>query len=108
MTGSELDVNDSGQVWDASPRDLERKLERHYDVDGINLRGDFYDRDTGERLMDVLTYFDGDRHHLIAEDVPVYGHGPSGAAGVDSDSLPPQERVQSVVETAEQGGDGDE
>lgn len=105
----------SEDTWDisaGSKRDLEERLSDYYGVDEIWHDGDYYHEGRGEYLYDVLTYWDGEDEHFIASDVPVYGHGPSGAVGVYTDDLPDKDAVVSVVEQAngdrespEDGGD---
>lgn len=99
-----MSTEQEDQIWGGSTRDLQKKLSDHYDVDQIWIRGDYYHEERDEMLYDVLTFFDGDEQHFIAEDVPVFGHFESGAAGVNIDDLPPKEDVQSVVQ-ASGGGD---
>lgn len=95
---------DNGQVWAGDPAELQEKLGRHYGVEGLRYNGDFYHEGRDEYLYDVLTYWDGDEEHFITGDVPMFGHGPSGAVGMDRDSLPPKEAVREVVDGVK-GGD---
>lgn len=106
---SEL-FDDEGQMWAGGPRDLQERLTEYYGVeDGqIWTRGDHYDEEQDEVLMDVLTYFDSDEEHLIADGVPQYGHGPSDAACVERDDLPSEDQVRDVVEEADEDGDRDD
>jgi len=101
----QLPMNEHGQVWDGGPRDLGRLLSRYYGH-RVRLQGDWYHESNDEYLYDVLVYCDGDKNHLVKKDVSVFGHGPSGAAGVEADALPSKERVQQVVDAV--GGDGDD
>lgn len=95
---------ENGEMWAASECELEKKLDQHYGVDGIWYYADFHHEERDERLHDVLVYFDGEGEHFIADDVPILGHGPSGAVGVDREVLPPKQKVHEVVESAEGGG----
>jgi hypothetical protein len=100
-----MGVTAISDAWDISAggvRDLQRKLSDYYGVDGIWIHGDFYHEECHEILYDVLAFWDGDEEHFIADEVPVYGHGPSGAAGVFEGDLPSKEEVQSVVAAAEE------
>lgn len=92
--------NEDGQVWAGGKRDLQQKLNRHYGVEGIWHNGDYYHEEREEILYEVLTYFDGEEEHFIDDEVRMYGHDPSGAVGIDRESLPSKERVQEVVEAA--------
>lgn len=94
--------NDDGQMWAGGKRDLQSCLSEYYDVDSIWIQGGWYDEESGETLMDVLLYFDGSATHLITDGVPMYGHGPSGAACVEKDDLPSKEDVRAVVQEADQ------
>lgn len=92
------------KTWDISAggsRELDQKLSEYYGVDEIWHQGDFDDGEGGY-YMEVLLCWDGDDEHLIAEDVPVYGHGPSGAMGCYEDDLPDKERVREKVEKIHQ------
>lgn len=91
-------VNENGEIWAGDPRDLGKKLGQYYGVEGLRLRGDFYHEDRDEMLYDVLVYFDGGSFHFVADDVPMFGHGPSGAVGVDPNTLPSEDRIRAVVE----------
>lgn len=93
--------NEAHQIWAGGTRDLQEKLSERYGVDELWLKGDHYDEEADEHVYDALVYFDGDEEHLIADDVPVFGHGPSGAAGVYKDTLPSEEEVMEVVNGAD-------
>jgi hypothetical protein len=97
-------TEETDQLWDVGTRELQDQLDEYYGVEGIWIQGDYYHEGRDELLYDVLTYFDGDDEHLIADDVPVFGHVESGAVGVDREDLPSKETVQSVVDAAENGG----
>lgn len=99
-------INENDEIWAGAPRDLGKKLDRYYGVEGLRLQGDFYHEGRDEILYDVLVFFDGDDYRYIADDVTIFGHGPSGAAGVDPGHLPQKKRVREVVEAAEDGGGG--
>lgn len=100
--GATEHFDDDGQMWAGDRRHLQQKLSQYYGVEQIWLSGDWYDESSDETLMDVMTYFDGDEEHLITDDVPMYGHGPSGAACVEKDDLPDKDDVLAVVEEADQ------
>ena len=96
--------SENRKTWDisaAGPRELEEKLSDYYGVESIHHHDDHYREDTGEYVLEALTYWDGETEHFIAADVPIYGHGPSGAAGCWKDDLPNQETVEAVVEAAQ-------
>lgn len=89
-------ANDDGEIWDGGRRDLENKLADWYGIESLSLMGDWYDEERDEMLYEVLVLYDGEKEHLVAEGVPVFGHGPSGAAGVYADDLPPKDEVTEV------------
>lgn len=95
---------ENGEVWAAGTRDLQDKLDEYYGAEGIWCLGDFHHEERDEILYDVLAYFDGEQEHFIDDDVPMLGHGPSGAVGMRREDLPPKERVREVVDAAENGG----
>lgn len=99
----ELDVDpfdENGQLWAPGQRWLHEALDEYYGVEGLWLNADYYHEDRDELLYDVLTYIEDGEEHFIAEDVPMSGHGPSGAVCVNRDDLPPQEEVEAAVEEA--------
>lgn len=91
--------NDDGEMWAGGPRHLEEKLTEYYGIQNgqLWLMGDYYDEEEDERVMEALVYFDGEEDHLITDEVPEFGHGPSGAAGVEKQDLPSQEAVDDVI-----------
>lgn len=94
------------ETWDISAgsyRDLDKQLSSFYDVDEIWYHGDFYYEQRGEFVYDVLVYWDGDEEHFIAENISIYGHGPSGAVGCYTDDLPSKEMVAALVDAIEAG-----
>lgn len=97
MTNTTEETTDE-QLWGAGLRDLEEKLSEHYGVERIWLQADYYHEARNETLYEVLTYFDGEEEHFIADDVPVFGHDESGAVGILVDDLPPKEMVADKVE----------
>lgn len=103
--GTEIEAagSDSEELWAGSPSDLEDKLNDHYGVEGICIRGDYYHEAREEYLYDCLVYFDGDEEHFIADDVPILGHAPSGAAGVALEDLPGELTVQRFVAAVDGG-----
>lgn len=102
-------MSGTGATWDISafdPRELGEKLADYYGVEGpIRYQGDWYDAEQDEMLYEVLLYRDGEDLHLIADEVPVHGHGPTGAMGVWVDELPDKETVRAVVDAVEGGND---
>lgn len=93
-------VNDDGELWAGDRSYLRRRLNRYYDVDedgSLWYYADWYDDDAETLRMDVLVYANGDGEHLIADEVPQLGHGPSGAIGFRTADLPDQERVEAVI-----------
>lgn len=91
-------VNENDEIWSGGNRHLEQKLDRYYGVEGLRLCPDWYDEERDELLYDALVHSDGGEEQLVAEDVPVYGHGPSGAAGVKVEDLPDGDAVKTTVE----------
>lgn len=90
-------AQDNGEIWDGDRRMLENKLADWYGVDSLWLQADWYDDGADETLYDVLVLYDGEDDRLVAEDVPVFGHGPSGAAGVNLDDLPTDEELRQAA-----------
>lgn len=107
MSESEHSADGKGRkTWDISaggPSDLNQKLTEYYGIEEIWHSPDFHDDRRDETFCEVLTYWDGDEEHYVAHDVPVYGHGPSGAVGCFIDDLPSKELVRAVVESIDGG-----
>ena len=99
------------RTWDISAvgeRELDEKLSERYGVDEIWHQGDYDDGEDGYWL-EVLLYWDGEQEHFLADDVPVYGHGPSGAVGCFVEELPDREDIRAKVANIEgdvRGSDG--
>lgn len=105
---SEAERTDTWDFSAGSMRGLQEKLSDHFGVEEVWHEGDFFHEERDELLYEVLIYWDGDQQHFIADDVPVYGHGPSGAVGCWEADLPDEETVHAVVEVAQNGsGEGE-
>lgn len=92
--GLEELANDNGEVWDGGRRDLERKLADFYGVESVGLRGDWYDDENDEMLYEVLVVYQDGEEYFIDDEVRVFGHLGSGAAGVDVDDLPERQELR--------------
>lgn len=79
------DPFDDGEMWSAAEHELEAALADYYGAENLWLQDD------------SLVHYDGDEIHVIDDDVPLFGHGPSGAVCVKQEYLPSQEEVDEVV-----------
>jgi hypothetical protein len=89
--------NENGVAWGGGRRDLTETLESYYGVDNLWLQAGYWDEDRQETVMDVLIYMDEDHEVLLAEDLEMHSHPPSGAVGVSKDSLPVKSHVEETV-----------
>lgn len=92
-------VQDNGDIWAADKRELAQKLSQYYGIDGVRFVNEHHvEKEDGHYYMqDSIVYRDGESEHLIESGVYPLGHPPSGAIGVDSESLPSKEDVEQVV-----------
>lgn len=91
-----VEFNADGQLWAGGVRDLEKKLERYFGVDGIGLQETF--EGSAGYHHEAMVLRGREDTHLLSEYVGVIRHGPSGAAGVSKEDLPSKEEVENVAQ----------